>query len=148
MSDPLPNHATVVFDGTCGFCTRCIRLMHGIDPHHRLDAIPCQATGRVATLGVATGECEAAAWVVSDTGERFGGAQAVLAAIAIARGWTWPLRIGRLPIVRQFLASVYRLVSRARPWLPGDQPWCETHPDDCRSADDITGATTDDSAPR
>lgn len=131
MPDSLPNHATVVFDGTCGFCTRCIRLMHRIDRQDRLEALPCQQTTQVAAFGVTPGECAAAAWVVTGAGERFGGAQAVLAAIAIARRWPWLLTLGGLPVVRQLLAAVYHLVSRVRPWLPGDRPWCESHPDQC-----------------
>lgn len=132
MPHSLPNHATVIFDGTCGFCTRMVRLARAVDPHHRLDAIPCQQTGRVAPLGVTTGECEWAAWVVSDTGERFAGAQAIMAAIAIAWGWPWLLSAGNLPVIRPMLAVGYRLVSSIRAWLPGDKPWCDAHPDQCR----------------
>lgn len=136
MPYPLPHHATIVFDGTCGFCTRMVRLMRAIDPQRRLDALPCQQTDRVAPLGVTTGECERAAWVVSDAGERFAGARAVLAAIAIARKWPWLLTAGGVPVVRQVLALGYHLVSGVRPWLPGDRPWCDAHPEQCRPPND------------
>lgn len=136
MSRLLPEHATIIFDGTCGFCTRMVRLTRAIDARGRLEAVPCQRTDRVAALGVTTAECDASAWVVSDSGARFGGAQAVLAAVAIARGWPWLLSTGGLPVVRQVLAAGYHLVSRVRPWLPGDRPWCETHPDECRPGGD------------
>jgi predicted DCC family thiol-disulfide oxidoreductase YuxK len=132
MSDPLPNHATVIFDGTCGFCTLCVRLMGVVDPQDRLVALPCQQTRRVTALGVTSGECAAAAWVVTDAGERFGGAQAVLAAIAIARRWPWLLTLGALPVIRHILAGIYHVVSSIRPWLPGDRPWCDAYPDQCQ----------------
>ena len=132
----LPEHATIIFDGTCGFCTLMVRLTRAIDPRGRLEAVPCQQTDRVAALGVTAAACEAAAWVVSDDGARFGGAQAVLAAIAIARRWPWLLTIGGLPVARQLLAGGYHFVSRVRPWLPGDRPWCEEHPEQCGQGDD------------
>ena len=136
MPPDLPNHATIIFDGTCGFCTRMVRLTQAIDTHHRLAAVPCQQSGPVARLGVMTTECEAAAWVVTAAGDRFAGARAVLATIAIARDWPWLLTVGDLPVIRQVLAAGYRVVSRVRPWLPGDRPWCDAHPDQCRSDGD------------
>lgn len=132
----LPEHATIIFDGTCGFCTLMVRLTRAIDPRGRLEAVPCQQTDRVAALGVTAAACAAAAWVVSDDGARFGGAQAVLAAIAIARRWPWLLALGGLPVVRPLLAAGYHLISRVRPWLPGDRPWCDAHPEQCRPGGD------------
>ena len=127
-----PPQLTLVFDGTCGFCTRSVRLLEALDRHRRVTAVPFQKSSVPASVGLTLEECEAAAWAIAPDGDRYRGAEAVNAVVAAALGSTLPLFLYSLPGIRQLLDFIYYLVASNRSRLPGDRPYCVQHPGECR----------------
>ena len=123
---------TLVFDGTCGFCTRSVRLLEALDRNRRVTAMPFQKSGVPASVGLTLEECEAAAWAIAPDGDRYRGAEAVNAVVAAALGSTLPLLLYHLPGIRQLLDLIYYLVASNRSRLPGDRPYCAQYPAKCR----------------
>jgi len=131
VSSRPPESVTVIFDGRCGFCTAVVQRLLDGDRHHRVTAIPCQTIDGVERFGLTEQDCLASVRAVAADGRRETGAQAAVLITAVLLGRSWPLRIGRLPGVRQLLALGYRLVASIRHRLPGAVPWCEAHPGAC-----------------
>jgi predicted DCC family thiol-disulfide oxidoreductase YuxK len=127
-----PLQLTLVFDGTCGFCTRSVRLLEALDRNRRVTAMPFQKRGVPASVGLTLEECEAAAWAIAPDGDRYRGAEAVNAVVAAALGSTLPLLLYHLPGIRQLLDLIYYLVASNRSRLPGDRPYCAQYPAKCR----------------
>jgi len=95
-------------------------------------AVPFQRSGVPTAHGLSVAECEAAAWAVTPDGARHRGAGAVNAALAAALGTRLPLRLYAVPGIRQAQDRVYAWVAAHRHRFPGDTPYCEQHPADCR----------------
>jgi predicted DCC family thiol-disulfide oxidoreductase YuxK len=127
-----PLQLTLVFDGTCGFCTRSVRLLEALDRNRRVTAVPFQKSSVPASVGLTLQECKAAAWAIASDGGRYRGAEAVNAVVAAALGSTLPLLLYSLPGIRQLLDFIYYLVASNRSRLPGDPPYCSQHPAECR----------------
>jgi predicted DCC family thiol-disulfide oxidoreductase YuxK len=132
ISTERPPRLTLVFDGTCGFCTRSVRLLEALDRHRRVEAVPFQRSGVPASVGLTVEECDATAWTIAPDGGRYRGAAAVNAAVAAALGSTVPLLLYSLPGIRQLQDFVYHLVASNRSLLPGDRPYCAQQPAKCR----------------
>lgn len=119
---PAPG-STLVYDGDCGFCTRCVRLLERL---RLADAtvVPWQAADLPA-LGLTQEQCEHELQWVGPTGTRSGGAQAV-ARLLLASGPPWVLAglLLRVPPLSWLAAGVYRLVADRRGSLPGGTPAC------------------------
>jgi predicted DCC family thiol-disulfide oxidoreductase YuxK len=126
-----PPAATLVFDGDCGMCTRSVRLLRRLDRTGRVEVLAAQVEGVRERTGLTVAETEAAAWTVSERGDRVGGARAIALAIAVARGASWPLLPWRVPGLPWVLDRVYRFVAEHRAWFPGETPWCEQHAGSC-----------------
>src|SRR2546423_11715025 len=47
-----PDHATLIYDGECGFCRRAADLVRRWDREQRLVLVPFQDQGRVAAFGI------------------------------------------------------------------------------------------------
>lgn len=75
--DQLPDHAIVVFDGWCGFCTRCVRLLARLDRHGRLELLAAQRDGVPERAAVTLDDAAAAAWTLAPGGVRASGAGAI-----------------------------------------------------------------------
>jgi predicted DCC family thiol-disulfide oxidoreductase YuxK len=123
---------TIVFDGTCGFCTRSVRLLETLDRDRRVRAVPFQKSGVPASVGLTVEECEATAWAIAPDGRRYRGAEAVNAAVAAALGSGLPLQLYSVPGIGRLQDFVYHLVASHRDRLPGDRPYCGQHPAGCR----------------
>lgn len=123
-SPPVPTSLTVIFDGTCGFCTRWVRYMHKLDRHQRLTSVPCQLVVGDERFGLVDADCGESAWAIDDgsSGQRAAGAQAAMLIVATLLQRRWPVTVGRLPGVRHVLAFGYRTIARNRYRLPGDAP--------------------------
>lgn len=127
----LPNYLTVIFDGTCDFCTWSAQLIERLDRHHRVRLVPFQAPGALAAAGLSQPAAEAAAWAITPSGKRHRGAAAVNLALAVALGTRLPLVIYRLPGLRRLQDATYAAVARHRHRLPGVRPYCQEHPAIC-----------------
>jgi predicted DCC family thiol-disulfide oxidoreductase YuxK len=116
-----PPQLTLVFDGTCGFCTRSIRLLKALDRNRRMTAVPFQKSGVPASVGLTLEECKAAAWAIASDGGRYRGAEPVNVVVGAALGSTLPLLLYSLPGMRQLLDFIYYLVASNRSRSPGSK---------------------------
>lgn len=125
---------TVVFDGTCGFCTRSVRYLHRLDRAGRVTSIACQVVQRQeAGYSLAGVDCGESAWALTSDGDKASGAQAAMLICSVLMQRRWPVAAGRLPGIRHALTWGYRTVARNRYRLPGDARWCSAHEGACGS---------------
>ena len=96
-----------------------------------MSAEPYQKPGIPALAGLSTEQCEAAAWAVSPDGERYRGAGAINASLAVATGVALPLLLYELAGIRQLQDLGYAFIAAVRGKLPGDKPYCKQHPGEC-----------------
>ncbi len=128
----LPDRLTVIFDGSCGFCTRSARLVKALDHQDRLTIVPFQQAGVPADYGLTTDQCEAAAWAVTPDGVPYPAAAAINLTLATALRTAAPLWLYAVPGLTTFQEFAYRLLAANRHLLPGDQPYCDQHPEACQ----------------
>lgn len=132
MTGPaLPDHVVLIFDGTCDFCTRSVRLLRSLDTRGRVTPIPFQRSGTTDAYGLTIAQCEHAAWAVTPDGRRYPGAAAINVALSAALGRRLPWLLYRLPGVRSVQDRVYATIARNRSRLRGDTPYCQQVPDAC-----------------
>lgn len=114
--------ATFVFDGDCGFCTKCARFAERWVPTGAT-IVPYQWAD-LAALGLSEAECEQAVQWVSGT-RRSAGPEAIADLLRSSRvawrpvGWL----LGRRPL-RVLAWPVYNWVARHRHQLPGGTAAC------------------------
>lgn len=120
---------TLLFDGTCGFCTRSVEWIKAHDPEGRIDAIPSQAPDAIARHGLTRADVAGAVWAIDRHGRRFHSAAAA-SQVLLALGGPWRA-VGALYAVPPlaWLAELgYWLVARNRHHLSrlwGTVPACE-----------------------
>lgn len=132
MSRPDAVTGRLVFDGQCGFCTRCVGWLRAIDRYGRIDVQPYQARGVPASVDATVEQCrEAVQWLGPD-GVRRGGAEAVNAVLSTVIGTGAPSSIYRATSGVQDRA--YRWVAEHRGRFPGMTPHCQAHPSDCEGS--------------
>lgn len=93
-----------------------------------------QQLGVQARTGVTDAEADRAAWAVLDggtNGRKVGGARAVGLALEVGRNAAWPTLAWKVPGLPWALDRIYDLIAKNRRRLPGETPWCETHPNQC-----------------
>ena len=108
--------AMLVYDGDCGFCTRCAGWLaaRAVD----LEVVPWQSLD-LAAVGLTETQVRTAAWWVD--GDLVEPAEGAIARslVACGRGYAVVGRLLLLPGVRRVAAAGYRLVARNRGRLPG-----------------------------
>jgi predicted DCC family thiol-disulfide oxidoreductase YuxK len=109
-----------------------VHLVERLDRNRRVTAVPYQKSGVPASVSLTLEECKSAAWAVSPDGERYRGAGAVNASLAVATGTTLPLLVYALPGVRQLEDRTYDLIAANRKTLPGVEPYCKQYPEECQ----------------
>jgi len=118
----------LVYDGDCGFCTTCARVLERTRPDAEI--VAWQLTD-LAELGITEEQAaEAVQWVQVD-GTIRSGHEAIAAALSTT-GAIWKI-VGRtlmLPGISWVAAKVYRLVANNRYRLPGSTPACAVNADD------------------
>ena len=114
----------LVFDGECGFCTSCARVLRRIGT--RAEIVPWQRAD-LARIGLTAEQAAAAVRWVEPDGTVRSGHQALAAALRTAG----PLArlAGRAltpPGISHLAAPAYRLVAANRGRLPGATPACSS----------------------
>lgn len=116
-------HPVLVYDGSCGFCTRCARILKRLGPDAEVVA---WQLADLAELGITEEQAaEAVQWVAADGAVR-SGHEAIAASLRTA-GPAWRL-VGRLmvaPGISWIAARAYRLVADNRSRLPGGTTICD-----------------------
>jgi predicted DCC family thiol-disulfide oxidoreductase YuxK len=119
--------ATLVFDGDCGFCTRCVALVPK-SVRRTTTVVPYQRADLPA-LGLTAAQCADAVQWVGDDGSRARG-HAAIGRLLQTGGVLWRV-LGTLlliPPISWLAALVYRLVAANRMRLPGGTPACALPP--------------------
>lgn len=127
----VPDHIVLLFDGTCDFCTRSVRLIRSLDKRGRITPIPFQRSGVTEAYGLTVAQCERAAWAVTPDGSRYAGAAAINVAVSTALGRRLPWLVYRVPGIRWGQDRVYAGIARNRTRLRGDTPYCQQFPEAC-----------------
>ncbi|MBA2441704.1 MAG: DUF393 domain-containing protein [Rubrobacter sp.] len=102
-----------------------------------MTVVPYQKPGVPEEAGLTVEDCETAAWtfIPGEWGrprERHRGAEAINMSLAVALRSKLPHLFYTLPGVRQLQDGVYDWVVRNRGRIPGDEPYCEQYPEECR----------------
>jgi predicted DCC family thiol-disulfide oxidoreductase YuxK len=121
-SEVARHRPVLVYDGDCGFCTTCVRLLERIGPDAEI--VAWQLTD-LAGLGMTEAQAaDAVRWVRIDGTVR-SGHEAIAAALTSAGGiWGIAGRALLLPGISWLAAKAYRLVADNRYRLPGSTPAC------------------------
>lgn len=134
----------LVFDGGCGFCTRCVDWIVRLDRRGRVRLHPAQRPGVRERFALSEADVRDAAWAFRG-GRRTRGAAAVSLALDAALGISALSALHRLPGVRRIEESAYRWVAAHRSRLPGTRPWCSRYPQDCGAGNGGKGRQTSSS---
>ncbi len=111
--------------------------MQALDRNHRVTVVPYQKSGVPEDAGLTPEDCEAAAWsyVPGEPGrplQRHRGAEAINMSVAVATRIPLPHRLYELPGMPTLQERVYDWVAANRGKIPGDTPYCEQYPEECR----------------
>ena len=58
----IPPRLTLIFDGSCDFCTRTVRLVRAVDRNDRITVVPFQKPGEPERHGLTVSQCEGSVW--------------------------------------------------------------------------------------
>ena len=115
-----------------------MRWVRALDRDCRVTAVPYQKSGVPASAGLSVEDCKKVAWAI-EPGEisgrprrRWRGAGALNASLAVALGVRLPLSFSDLSGIGSLQEHAYDLVAANRGRLPGDEPYCVQHPEECR----------------
>lgn len=109
-----------------------MRLLKELDRNRRVTAVPYQRPDVPASAGLSVEDCEAHVWAVAPDGRRYRGAEAVNVSLGVALGARLPHALYKLPPVGRLQDVAYGWVAANRARLPGDEPYCSQHPNQCR----------------
>lgn len=107
---------TVIWDGECGFCGRCMNLLQRMDRNRRFVYLTCQSPERASRFPqVARAQCLEALQLVAPDGSLRGGPDAVQAICGMLP-WPWKLVpwIYRIPGVPPLAGRAYKWVAAHR----------------------------------
>jgi predicted DCC family thiol-disulfide oxidoreductase YuxK len=109
-----------------------MRLVKTLDRNRRVTAVPSQKTGVCVSAGLTVKQCEASVWAAAPDGRRYRGAEAINVVLAVALGTRIPHGLYKVPLIKWLQDVTYDWVAANRSKLPGDEPYCTQHPDQCR----------------
>ncbi|GAA3825754.1 hypothetical protein GCM10022226_53150 [Sphaerisporangium flaviroseum] len=118
---------TLVYDGDCGFCRRCVDF-----GHDHLPVMPKVSRWQDLDLeahGLTLDEVTTSIQLMGPNGLRASGARAVAVMLAVQPGLWWRTagRVMLVPPVSSAAEAVYRLIARNRHRLPGGTGTCSVN---------------------
>ncbi len=124
----------LLFDGTCGPCTRVAKWVRQHDTEGRILVLPNQTAGVCKTWNLSRAEANRSVYLILQDGSRFEGAAAFSRVFAELGGaWRWLASPHRVSPVAALEELVYRWLARNRRrfgWLTAT-PECEQPGVDC-----------------
>ncbi len=106
---------TLIYDGDCAFCGRCVALVRRWDTRGRVRVVPFQDPGALAGLpAIPRAALESAMQLVSPAGEVRAGAAALPAMLRLLPLGTPVAALFGIPGVPALAARVYAAVARNR----------------------------------
>jgi predicted DCC family thiol-disulfide oxidoreductase YuxK len=118
----------LLFDGTCGPCTRMANWVRRHDREGRLEVVPNQAPGVLERFGVTRAEADRAVWLVDPDGRRREAGAAVSGTLEVlGGGWRLLAVLYRTRPSAAVAEAAYRWVARNRHRLArfGATPECD-----------------------
>jgi len=106
--------ATLIYDGECGLCRRCVEWVRRWDREHRITLVPFQEQATAARFGIPLPALAAAMHLVLPDRRVFAGADAVPEILRRLPGWGWARWLFAVPGVRPAARRVYGWVARRR----------------------------------
>ncbi len=113
---------TLIFDGSCGFCTLSVDVLRALDWRHSIHAVPFQRSGIPEAAGLTRRQCQYAVWLTTPAGKRYssaGAASRALDQLVVAPIFSL---LYAIPGLHQLEDAVYRWVAAHRGLLPGIRP--------------------------
>jgi predicted DCC family thiol-disulfide oxidoreductase YuxK len=118
----------LLFDGTCGPCTRLAGWVRRHDSIGRILVQPNQLPGVLAAHGLTRAEVDRSVWAIEPGGRRLAGAAALNRVLEeLGGGWRMLAQPSRLPLLAKAEEAAYRWLAANRErlaWL-GVMPECE-----------------------
>ena len=118
----------LLFDGTCGPCTRIAGWIRRADRGGRLRVEPNQSPGLLDASCLTRSDADRSVWAIEPGGSRFEGAASFNRVLTeLGAGWAKVAWVYRLPFMAAFEEAAYRWVALNRhrlAWL-GVTPECE-----------------------
>lgn len=114
--------STLVYDGDCGFCTTCVRVMAKL--RLRADAVIAWQHADLDALGLTPEQCMTAVQWVGADGTRASGHLAVAELLKANGAWKPVGMLLRAPGVSWLAARAYTWIADHRMSLPGGTPAC------------------------
>lgn len=127
----LPERLTLIFDGSCDFCTRSVRLVRALDREGRIAIEPFQKPGLPESHGLTVAQCEQSIWAITPDGFPYAAAAAANLVAATALRLALPLWLYSIPGISAIQEAAYHFIAINRSHIPGDKPFCELHPEEC-----------------
>ncbi|MBJ8340633.1 DUF393 domain-containing protein [Antrihabitans sp. YC3-6] len=120
--------AEFLYDRDCGFCMKCLGVLHRIDRRDRVRTLALQDPGAPEHFGVTEEQAYDRAWAHDARGELYSGAGAINAALSGVLGTRIPLYVYKIPGIRWLQDTAYRWVAANRYRLPGKGGSCAVEP--------------------
>jgi predicted DCC family thiol-disulfide oxidoreductase YuxK len=117
----------LLFDGTCGICTRLARWVRARDRAGRILVLPNQTPGILARYGLSRAAADRDAWAFDAAGRAFAGADAINRVLrSLGGGWALLAGLVALPGLHRFERYAYRWIADHRRYLArlGVTPEC------------------------
>jgi len=116
---------TIIFDGSCGFCTATTLILRSLDWRKRIRLVPFQQPGIPEQYGLTLQQCETSVWAILLSGRKYSGARAISAALdAITVVPIFSL-LYLFPLIGPLEEKLYHWVARNRHHFPGVKPYCQ-----------------------
>lgn len=116
---------TLIFDGSCPFCTTTAAVLGLLDWRRRLRMVPFQWPGVPKRVGLTYAQCEQSVWAFAPNGRKHSGAAAAALALDTALGIPLFFPLVRRPLIGQGADALYYWVARNRWRFPGITAYCK-----------------------
>lgn len=134
------HRVVLLFDGTCGICTRCARWLRERDPDGKILTVPSQSAGWRARFSVTPEDAARRVYAIDATGRKFAGAAAINRALEELGGTAATIgKLYRFPPIALIENALYPLIARYRYLLSrwGDPPACDDPNAGCQDSSAI-----------
>ncbi len=115
---------TLLYDETCGFCTSVVQWVGRQKRGNLIQIQPCQFALVTGKFPVTSTDCVTSIQLFDDLGEKSTKGQAVASVLSTLWDSPWPVRIARVPGIRQIIDAGYTFVAVNRHRLPGIKQMC------------------------
>ena len=127
----------LLFDGTCGICTRCARWVRERDKDGKILTVPSQSPYWSSRFSVTPEDAERRVYAMDATGRKFAGAAAINRVLEELGGNAAILgKLYRFPPLAVIENALYPVVAHYRYLLSrwGDRPACDDPNAGCRDS--------------